>query len=66
MELCIEGERNVKNGLHWWVLVGRRLGVVKDIRQLIAGLLWNERLAWTAPRGFEVDEMSPSAKRHCC
>ncbi len=29
-----------------WLLVGRRIGVVKDMRLAIARLLWEERWEW--------------------
>jgi hypothetical protein len=39
-----------RKGIWCWSAVGRRLGVSKDIRQLIARLLWEERREWSALR----------------
>jgi hypothetical protein len=36
-----------RRAVHCWLLVGRRrLGVVKDVRALVAKLLWEERAYW--------------------
>jgi hypothetical protein len=32
-----------------WLAVGRRLGVVKDIRAMLAAMLWRERHQWAKP-----------------
>jgi len=29
-----------------WILIGKRLGVVKDIRGVIGKMLWNQRISW--------------------
>ncbi len=40
-------------GVLSWLAVGRRLKVVKDIRQVIAKLLWAEKAAWSETRKVE-------------
>lgn len=29
-----------------WTIIGHRLGVVKDMRRMIAELIWNEKSDW--------------------
>jgi hypothetical protein len=40
----------VRAGIACWLLIGRRLGVAKDIRVLIARLVWEERAGWSEIR----------------
>ncbi len=35
-----------RRAIDCWSVAGQRLGVVKDVRLLIAGLLWEERRCW--------------------
>ncbi len=49
-ERCVELHEkwcdSAKTAIDCWIGVGRKLEVVKDIRGLIARLLWQERAAW--------------------
>ena len=40
-----------KRAVECWIAVGRRLGVVRDVRQLIARLVWAEPWAWAMTAG---------------
>jgi hypothetical protein len=37
-----------KDAIECWIVVGRRLGVAKDVRRLIAEKAWKERAAWSS------------------
>jgi hypothetical protein len=38
--------RRVKKAIYCWSIVGKRLQIVKDLRVLIAKILWNSREFW--------------------
>lgn len=40
------GCKGAKAAIHTWLLIGRRFGVTRDIRRLIAQLLWKARAAY--------------------
>ncbi len=39
-----------KAAIACWIVIGRRLSVVKDVRQVIARMLWKERATWSIAR----------------
>jgi TPR repeat protein len=43
-----EGCDTAKRAIECWLGVGRRLRVVKDIRGMVAGMLWEQRWEWAA------------------
>jgi hypothetical protein len=42
-----EGCDKAKRAVVCWILIGRRLGVVKDIRMKVARMVWLERCVWS-------------------
>ncbi len=39
-------KRQTSNAISSWLMVGRRLGVVRDIRRVIGSMLWEHRHLW--------------------
>lgn len=37
---------NARKAIDAWTVVARRLGVVKDMRRLIGGMVWSDRHVW--------------------
>jgi hypothetical protein len=37
---------NAKQAIESWGLIGRRLGVMRDVRMMIARMVWEERCVW--------------------
>jgi hypothetical protein len=42
----VEWTAKTQRAIECWIGVGIRVGVVKDIRLVIARMLWNERNVW--------------------
>jgi hypothetical protein len=36
-----------------WLIAGRRCGVAKDMRLLIARLVWEERVEWSKSHAYD-------------
>ncbi len=49
IQLYREWRQNAVRGVHCWMCLSRKLGLVKDMRILIANLVWEQRSAWVAP-----------------
>jgi TPR repeat protein len=43
---CSATRRRAGRAVRWWTRVGMRLGVARDVRLIIARLLWSQRAAW--------------------
>ncbi len=50
---------NARLAVDAWVLVGRRLGVVKDIRRVVAEMIWTDRCEY----GYKLDEEEKNSKK---
>ncbi len=44
---CAVTRRRARRALRWWTRAGMRLRVARDVRRLIAGLLWQDCAAWS-------------------
>jgi hypothetical protein len=44
---------DAREAIRCWLLTSRRLGLIKDMRKMIAGLLWERRAAWSEDRPIE-------------
>jgi hypothetical protein len=44
-----------RRAIDCWGIVGRRLGLVKDVRVMIAKMVWDEPWWWSAKQGGAYD-----------
>ncbi len=51
---------HAKTGVLCWIWAGRQLGVSRDMRRMIADLVWAERAEWSVrPEGEALEEIQP-------
>jgi hypothetical protein len=45
-----EWRAKVRQVIEYWIVTGRRLGVVRDMRIVVARMMWEERHVWSGTR----------------
>jgi hypothetical protein len=50
IELYHQWSALAKGAIECWIVVGRRLGIARDVRRIVAELLWEQRASWSEHR----------------
>ncbi len=55
-----------KLAVQWWIWIGKEMRVAKDIRAVIADMIWSERAAWSEKPVEQLSRsINASSKRAC-